>query len=258
MSSKRRPTAFLFCRSARFLAAAAVIPLAACATGSQARSVKTTDFLGEYRSLLKPGQSGEELLVYRNPSANWAGYKKVLLEPVTLWKDKDWKLSSDEKKDLQKLVDSFQDTLRKKLAADYELVEKPDAGVLRIQTAITNTQRANTPLKVATKAVPFPYGTGGSYLWTFITGKPPFVGEISMELLIKDAATGELLSASADRRVGADTVVAGESLNTEYLNSWGDVKYSLTFWSDEMVYRLCMLRGATGCVEPKKGLSLPS
>src|SRR5205085_1872104 len=130
-------------------------------------------------------------------------------------------------------------------------------GVMRIQAAITNTQRSDTPLKVASKAIPFPYGTGGSYLWSFITGKPPFVGEISMEILIKDSATGELLSASADRRVGADTIVAGETLNTDYLNSWGDVKYSLTYWTDEIVYRLCTLRAGTDCVKPKAGLKLP-
>jgi len=240
------------------LMTASLAALAGCATGRQARSVKPTDFLGEYRPLLQAGKPGEEeLLVYRSPAAKWTEYHKILLEPVTIWKDPKWKLSDDEKKDLQKLVDSFQATLREKLSADYEMVEHEGPGVMRIQAAITNTQRSDTPLKVASKAIPFPYGTGGSYLWAFITGKPPFVGEVSMEFLIKDSVTGELLSASADRRVGADTIVAGQNVNTEYLNSWGDVKYSLIYWTDEVVYRLCFLRGGTNCVKPKQGLKMP-
>jgi hypothetical protein len=236
----------------------ALVALSGCATSSQARSVKPTGFLGEYQSLLHPGKSGEEaLLIYRNPGTDWPSYKKILLEPVTIWKDPKWKLTDDEKKDLQKLVDSFQADLSQKLSADYEMVKSPGQGVMRIQAAITNTQRSNTPLKVATKAIPFPYGTGGSTVWTFITGKPPFVGEVSMEYLIKDAESGELLAASADRRVGADTILAWQNVNTEYLNSWGDVKYSLTFWTDDMVYRLCVSRGAANCVHPKEGLKLP-
>jgi hypothetical protein len=76
--------------------------------------------------------------------------------------------------------------------------------------------------------------------------------------MVKDGATDKLLAAGADRRVGADTVVAGKSPNLQYLSSWGDVKYSLDYWSDEVVYRLCVLRSGTNCVAPKKGLKGPT
>jgi Protein of unknown function (DUF3313) len=231
--------------------------LAGCATGSQARKTEASGFLGEYKSLLQPGKPGEEeLLVYKNPETNWAGYKKILLEPVTIWTDPKWKLSSEERKDLQKLVDSFQATLQKKLSADYELVDQAGTGVLRVQVALTGGKKAIMILKVASKGVP--YGSGASYLWTFITGKPPFVGEASIEFMVKDGETDKLLAAGADRRVGADTIVAGKTVNTQYLNSWGDVKYSLDYWSDEVVYRLCVLREGTNCVAPKKGLKVPT
>ncbi|HTO86420.1 MAG TPA: DUF3313 domain-containing protein [Thermoanaerobaculia bacterium] len=231
--------------------------LAACATSSQARNVKPSGFLGDYRSLLQPGKPGEEeLLVYRNPQADWAAYSKILLEPVTIWSDPNWKLSKDQLKDLQELVNSFGATLQHKLSADYEMVEQPGPGVMRVQVALTNGQQASTPLKVVSKGVP--YGGAASFLWTFITGKPPFVGEASIEFMVKASATGDLLAAGADRRVGADTIVGTDSLNKEYFNSWGDVKYSLDYWSDDVVYRLCVLRGGTNCVKPKKGLKLPS
>ena len=247
-----RRRAFLFA-----LVAGSLASLVGCATGSQARSMQPSGFLGEYRPMLQPGKAGEEdLLIYRSPNTNWAAYTKVHLEPVEIWSDPNWKLSKEDRKDLQKLVQSFQDTLTKKLAADYEIVEHAGPGAIRMQVAITNGQRADMILKVVSKGVP--YGSGASFLWTFITGKPPFVGEASIETIIKDGPSGDLLWASADRRVGADTIVAGSSVNTSYLDSWGDVKYSLDYWSDDAVYRLCSLRGGMNCVKPKKGLKLPS
>lgn len=230
--------------------------LAGCATSNQARRVTPSGFLGDYASLLHPGKPGEEeLLVYRNPDAHWATYKKILLEPVTIWSDPNWKLSSDEREDLQKLVDSFQATLHQKLSADYEMVDLGGPAAMSIQIAITRGQRANTIPKVVSQG---PYVGVASLLWTFITGKPPFVGEASLEFIVKDTETGVLLSAGADRRVGANTIVGSKSINKEYLNSWGDVKSSLDYWTDEVVYRLCVLRGGTNCVKPKKGLKLPS
>ena len=232
--------------------------LAGCATGGQARKTEASGFLGESKSLLKPGKPGaeEELLVYRNPVTNWSGYKRILLEPVQIWSNPKWKLSTEERKDLQKLVDSFQATLQEKLSKDYELVDRLGPGVMRVQIALTGGKKSITILKVASKGVP--YGSAPSYLWTFITGKAPFVGEASIEFMFRDGETDELLAAGADRRVGADTIVAGKGVNTQYLNSWGDVKYSLDYWTDDVVYRLCMLRDGTKCVAPIKGLRLPS
>jgi len=241
------------------LAAAALASLAllaGCATGSQARKTEASGFLGDNAKLLQPGKKGaEELLVYKDPAADWSGYKKIVLEPVTIWTNPKWKITEDEQKDLQKLVDSFHQTLNKKLSADYEMVDQLGPGVMRIQIALTGGKKAVTILKVASKGVP--YGTGPSLLWTFITGKPPFVGEASIEFMVKDGVTDHLLAAGADRRVGADTVIAGSGVNTQYLSSWGDVKYSLDFWTDDVVYRLCVLRSGTNCVEPKKGLRVP-
>src|SRR4051812_47948718 len=36
-------------------------------------------------SLLQPGGDGEPALVYRNPSANFASYNRVILDPVGVW-----------------------------------------------------------------------------------------------------------------------------------------------------------------------------
>jgi hypothetical protein len=230
-----------------FFLVAAASALGGCASGRQARNVQTTDFLGQYKSLLKPGQPEEEpLLLYRNPKANWAGYKKILLEPVTVWGDPNHALSAEQQRDLEQVVDAFFASLRQKLSADYEMADAAGAGVMRARVAIENSQAGKTTLKVASRGVP--YGGPAGAVWTLITGKPAFVGETSIEFIVQDGATGELLAAGADRRVG------GDSFNKQYLSSWGDVKNALDFWTDSAVYRLCIGRGGPNCIRPKASL----
>ena len=147
------------------------------------------------------------------------------------------------------MVDSFHLTLREKLARSYEIVEQPAAGALRIQLAIVNGAQANQTLKVAKLIAP--YAGVADLLWTFVTGKPAFAGEVSLEYMIKDAQTDELLEAGADRRVG------GNQFGRATFTSWGDVKNILTYWSDLTVYRLCVDRGDTGCQRPGAGLTQP-
>lgn len=59
--------------------------LVGCGTTDQARKVDTSGFLGDY-SQLQPGKSGEALLVYRNPGADFSKYDKVLVDPVAVWR----------------------------------------------------------------------------------------------------------------------------------------------------------------------------
>jgi hypothetical protein len=223
-----------------------VVVLSACAATKQARSMKdTSPFLGEYRSLLHPGKRGEEaLLVYRKPDLNITGYKKILLEPVTIWDDPNDKLSGDQRADLQSLADSFYVTLKEKLSKDYEMVETPGPDTLRFQVAITHGEKSMVGLATISKIVPQVRAL--NTLWSFASGKPAFTGEVSIEFKITDAATGELLAAGADERVGELKL-----FNATAFGSWGDVKNAFTYWGDFAVYRLCVLRGGANCEKPK-------
>jgi hypothetical protein len=235
-------------RSSIVAAIFACVLLSGCASSSRARNVKPTDFLGDSAKLLKKGSRSDFLLVYRNPNVPLVSYDKVLLEPVKLWAPKgaDTKLPPDELADLQKLVDSFDHTLREKLAKDYAMVDAPAPGAMRIEVAVINGRKANSTLRVAKTIAP--YAGSADTLWTFATGKPAFTGEASLEFMIHDTQTGELLVAGADRRVG------GNQLGKATLKDWGDVENILKYWSDEAVYALCMGRKAPNCVKPSAGL----
>ncbi|HEV7766138.1 MAG TPA: DUF3313 domain-containing protein [Thermoanaerobaculia bacterium] len=230
--------------------AAAILLLTGCVTSKQARSVTPGGFLGESASLLQKGDRGEEaLLVYQRDNTKWASYDKVILDPVSIWSAKPSTLPPADEADYQKLVDSFHRTLSDKLAKSYGMVDAPAPGALRIQTAIVNGSQANNTLKVAKNIAP--YASIADFLWTFATGKPAFTGEVSLEYMIRDASTGELLAAGADRRVG------GNQIGKSTFTTWGDVQNILTYWSDLTVYRLCLDRGGAGCLRPDAGILEP-
>jgi hypothetical protein len=227
------------------LAIMLAVLLGGCASTLQARNVQPSGFLGDYRSLLQDKGSEEGALkTYRNPAVDWLAYRKILLEPVTIWGGFSSTLSKEQQEDLQRLADSFYNALSRKLSKDYDMVETPTPGAMRIQVAVTSAEKSwlapafLSKVSLELQAV--------NTLWRFASGKPAFAGEMTIEFTVHDAQTGELLIAGADRRVGGQTL-----LDKEVFNSWGDVKNSLAFWTDLSVYRLCKLRQETACVQPK-------
>ena len=70
--------------------------LSGCADTQHAKSVERSGFLGDY-SILKEGKRGvlmegtedQALWLYKNPDADWRKYKKVILDPITIWVGKD-------------------------------------------------------------------------------------------------------------------------------------------------------------------------
>ena len=50
------------------------------------------------------GKEGEPLLFYRNPTANFRDYDKVIIDPVTIWRGEDSKLGKIPERDLRQLA----------------------------------------------------------------------------------------------------------------------------------------------------------
>jgi hypothetical protein len=66
--------------------------------------------------------------------------------------------------------------------------------------SVSGSSGANAALKVEKTIAP---NAGyADTLWTFATGRPAFAGEVSIEYMVKDSQSPELLAAGADRRVG--------------------------------------------------------
>jgi len=126
--------------------------MAGCST-TQRESVQRvgpSGFLGD-TSMLTPGDKEQTSLRYVNPAAQWAQYKKVLLEPVTFWGDDRTKISAA---DQQMLCNFLHEQLYDQLRTKYELVTEPGPGVMRLQVAIVDAESATPVLRTISMAFP--------------------------------------------------------------------------------------------------------
>ncbi len=213
--------------------------LSACAATKPAGDVRKSGFLGDY-SMLRKGKEGQAQLVYITESANWSGYRNIILEPVAyLGSRRTGDRTSFE--DKKTLVNNFWLYLNQQLSTDYRMVLRPEPGTIRIEVAITDVDRSEPVLDKITTIIP--QSLALTSLKGYITGKPGFVGEASVEAKFTDAQTGRLLAAGVDRRVG------GKRLRKE-MRSWEDVNQIMRYWSRQAAYRLCVLRKGTNCRQP--------
>jgi len=221
-----------------------------CASTQEAKSVEKSGFLGDY-SLLKEGQRStisegaedEALWVYKNPAADWRKYRKVILDPVTVWTSgKDSQLKDVSVEDRQRLSallwKTFDETLRK----DYEMTSQAGPDVMRIQTAITEAGSSNAVLDTVTSIIPQTRLLSG--MKSLATGVSAFTGSAWVELKVTDSNSGTILVEAVDRRGGTKSL-------SGVTNSWNDVEEAYRFWAEKARYRLCQWRGGMNCVEPK-------
>ena len=220
-----------------FLALLAVAQITGCATSQPAPPGQNSGFLDDY-SIMRPGVKGEAGLIYEYPLSNWRTFDKMIVAPVVVLQHEGKGLPEE---DRQRLATNFWLLLRQELGKDYQLVEMAGPNTLRFQAALTDVDKASAVGDTITSIVPV--GLVISKGQEFMTGKPSFVGEVSLEGKITDAQLGTLLAAAVDRRVG------GKSLKGS-TDSWDDINQNLEFWSQKIRFRLCQWSGKTGCVDP--------
>ena len=119
-----------------------------CAATQEAKSVEKSGFLGDYsllkegeRSTFQQGAENQALLVYKNPAADWRKYRKIWLDPVTVWmSQKDSQLKDVSIEDRQRLAALLWSKLDEFLRQDYKMTSQPGPDVMRIQVAITEAE----------------------------------------------------------------------------------------------------------------------
>jgi hypothetical protein len=229
---------------------AIMLVVTGCASTQEAKSVEKSGFLGDY-SLLKEGQRStisegaedQALLIYKNPAADWRKYRKVWLDPVTVWmSQKDSQLKDVSVEDRQRLAALLWSKIDEQLRKDYQMTSQAGPDVMRIQAAITEAGDSNAFLDTVTSIIPQTRLLSG--MKSLATGVSAFTGSASVEMKITDSETGTLLLAAADRRGGTKSL-------SGVTNSWNDVEEAYRFWAEKMRYRACQWRGGMNCVEPK-------
>jgi hypothetical protein len=198
---------------------------AACAVRQPHQPADASGFLDDY-SVLRRGGPGEVAFVYRNPEAHWTSYDKVLFEPVTLWRSGRKSLDAVPEGDLLRLIAGLEGAVRRRLGDGFELVDQPQAGVMRIRLAITEA-RASDPVLDVLRARGDSDATPGSGPLDPETRR--FIESAQIEGEIRDASTDRLLAAGVDRRRREGALP---------IDTWADVDRALDFWAGRVCARL--------------------
>ena len=110
-----------------FVAICLLIGAGGCASTQGAKSVEKSGFLGDYsmlkegqRSTIKEGSEDQALWIYKNPAVDWRKYKKIQLDPVTIWmSQKDSQLKDISVEDRQRLAALLWSKIDEQLRKDY-------------------------------------------------------------------------------------------------------------------------------------------
>jgi len=216
--------------------------LQGCAATQQRRDVVKTGFLSDYSILTEGKGDHEALLRYINPDADWRSYDKIIFDSVTVWKNEETQDVSPE--DLQILTDFVYGHFHDALSQDYTVVTQPGPGVIRVAFAITEAEASSPTADVVTSIIPQTRILTGIKGYA-VGGKPGFVGSAGLEAKVTDAQTGKILLEAVDRRGGTKDL-------SGMTNDWNDVEKAYIYWASAIRYRLCILRGASNCIEPEE------
>ena len=219
------------------------LQLGGCGVGSyQARSVdlKESESPLINPAILVKGADDQALYRYVNPNVDIKKYTMILIDPVMVYKDAE--LDKDEMDNYQKLANNAYVYLTQELEKDYRIVKAPEPGTLRVQMAIVDADPSKAVRNTLSTFVPI--GMGLSLIKYTATGKQAGVGEITVEMKVTDAGTGELLGAALDRRVG------GKEL-TKLWSSWNNADDALQYWAKKLRWALCDMSGRANCEKPK-------
>ena len=195
-----------------------------------------TGFLGDY-SRLEPGKSDQAQLVYLNPAAEFAGYTKIMIDPIEVRAGEKSKLAKLPEKEVAAAVSYLDAAMRRELSKDYTIVDKPGPEVMRLRIALTEARGAKVILNTLSSVIPV--GLAVSILHLAATGTHSAVGETNIEAEILDSQTGEQLGAAIDGRAGRKVIASGN------FTKWGDVQDAFDFWAEKLRMRLGKLREGT-------------
>ena len=109
--------------------------------------LEPSGFLGDY-SQLEPGRADQAQLRYIDPEASFAGYERILIDPVVFWEGAataELEISAEEQLRLAQHLDA---ALRRELQREFELVESPSPGTLRLRSAITAIRETSASIEL--------------------------------------------------------------------------------------------------------------
>lgn len=191
--------------------------LASCA--SQAGSVQKSGFLTDY-SRLTPGGKDDPILYYVKPGLDLSEYGKIEVDPVMIRASHADALKSVPREELSHLIKLFYDSVCDEVGAVKTLVSSPGPGTMRLRLAITELIGDDIGNDIVSTVHPVGIVTNvGSMM---ATGTRMWAGKVSIEGVLTNSMSGEVLAEFVDRRQGGDAFETGE---------WTQAEAALKYWA---------------------------
>ncbi len=222
-----------------------IVALACCAHSEHATGYEKAEpsgFLKDYSKLHAAANETDSTLLYFTPDkAKFKSYTKVWVEPVQVWRGEKSDVKDLDKEDATYLSQFLWSRLDEEFRKDYQMVQEPGPGVMRLRVGITEAGKNIPVLDNLTAPVSMVLYDGKKSLG----GIQPFVGKATIEAEVTDSQTGELLAAAVDRR-------GGRKYAWKSLHRWGDVEAAYTYWAKKFAWRACMMRVDFTCEPPEE------
>ncbi len=221
--------------------------VAGCAAPGEAPPASTSAILQPaIRAAFQPGEGDfAPDLVYRSGTGSQQVYDKILLDPILYFAplEQQRRVSSG---DRQILLNNFYILMSEELGKDFELVQEPQPGTVRVQFAVLPV--TEDPVAIDTVSMVLSKADEDRVVRDLLASPIARGGEIVVEAMWMDAQTGSTLGATVDRHLGR------QAIDTEQLKNWADVNQLLRDYAVLIRYRICRYRGAEGCVTPPEPL----
>ena len=122
--------------------------LTGCSSKGTESADPQTGFLGDY-SQLAPGRGDQAQFIYINPRADFGPYQRIIIDPVVVWRQGASRFSGFPRAEVDALADSLAAAMRSRFALEFDVVEAPGPGTMRIRIALTGvTSSADDPKAV--------------------------------------------------------------------------------------------------------------
>ncbi|OGV47074.1 MAG: hypothetical protein A2X46_09900 [Lentisphaerae bacterium GWF2_57_35] len=219
-----------------------ILFVSGCASTYSTRSVEPSGFLGDY-SQMRAGAEEDVQLIYVNPQADFGRYRKIMMDPVSVYVTPDSYLRKVPKEQLSMLVNELDAAIKTQLTPHYEFVHEPQAGAMRLRIAITEAQGANVALDTVSTVVPV--GLAISAARRAVFGTHSSIGKAGIEMEILDAETGQRLWAMVDERAGRK--ITGKF---DKFSKWRTTHDASEYWADLVKERLESLQAEHAASTP--------
>lgn len=192
-------------------------------TTSWASTPEPTGFLDGYYKNLQPGPEGGVKERWLKPGVDFSKYNKVMLDSVVFYFANDAEDKGIDPERMKELADAFNKELVNALKDKYPIVTEPGPGVIRYKIALTGIKQSRPVLSGISTIVPV--GLAASTAKKGATGSWAGSGATSMEILVIDPTTNDVLAAGRDKQTAGFT---------KRFSKYGSADEAFKFWAQRL------------------------